>query len=566
METRGNLVKFKQPVDTSSEDWQKKSSLYHNLKFDSFYKNQNKDLEDDVDLDTELSQYLLIDCDDETFNNYHKDNNEMIESVTKNLTFSNKIDFNNNLKKNKKTSPNRVLNKKTKPKNLEIINFDETLIKEISDRMTLSGENKIKIGILDTGVNDHSKLKGVINKDKSISFNPKENTDPSDVGNHGTPIAGIIGAKHDSSEMIGISPNIEIIDIKVAKNVDSFDLFAICNAIVYAIENDVKIINLSSGLPYLPNANSIDTEYYKFVSIFSKLIEKAYSKDIFIVFSAGNHNKDAVDYLPINHEKLIVVGAIDNNGKRWQNREGSGSNFGEPVTIYAPGVEILTTSGNNNNEIELMGPGVSFAIPHVVGLLALMLQANPGLKFDEAKDKIYDNGVDLDLNGDTKNHGNKKPKYINISKTIQSLLNQKIFNIMASKVLKNRPYRTIWTLINQYVTDPAKLTKIQAILNKLGYNPGHCNNSERIWNGSAWVCPPNTLRTVKSKLLIPTVGSSVTLLNKNNNEILQSGTQLDNWNVISPNSSPNTVKNVKIHLEADFNGTLETVDFTVPWV
>ena len=566
METRGNLVKFKKPVDTSSEDWQKISSLYENLKFDFFYRNQNKELEEEDDLYTELSQYSLIDCDDEAFNHYHKANNEMIESVTKNLTFSNKIDLNDKFKKNKKTSPKRTLNKKTKQKNLKIINFDESLIKEISNRTTLIGKNKIKVGILDTGVNDHAKLEGVINKVKSISFNPKENTDPSDVGNHGTPIAGIIGANHDTSEMKGISPNIEIIDIKVAKNVDSFDLFAICNAILYAIENGVKIINLSSGLPYLPDANSIDKKYYEAVSLFSKLIDKAYSKDIFIVISAGNHNRDAIDYLPINHKKLIVVGAIDNNGKRWQNGEGSGSNFGESVTIYAPGVEILTTSGNDNNKIELVGPSVSFAVPHVVGLLALILQVNPKLKFDEAKDIIYDNGVDLDLNGDNKNHGNKKPKYINISKTIQSLLNQKIFNIMASKVLKNRPYRTIWTLINQYVTDPAKLTKIQAILNKLGYNPGHCNNSERIWNGSAWVCPPNTLRTVKSKLLIPTVGSSVTLLNKNNNEILQSGTQLDNWNVISPNSSPNTVKNVKIHLEADFNGTLETVDFTVPWV
>lgn len=424
MEKRGNLVKFKKPVDTSSDDWQNMSSLHKDLKLDFFYRNQNKELEDEEDLYTELSQYLLIDCDDETFNNYHKNNNEIIESVTKNLIFSNKIALTNNSNKNKRASSKRTLIKKIKQKNLKIINFDETLVKQLSERTTLLGENKIKVGILDTGVNDHVKLTGVINKGKSISFNPKENTDPSDVGNHGTPIAGIIAANHDTSEMKGICLNIEIIDIKVAKNVDNFDLFAICNAILYAIDNGVKIINLSFSLPYLSNPE-VDKEHYNLVGIFSKLIEKAYAKDIFIVFSAGNHNRNAVDYLPNNHEKLIVVGAIDNNGKRWQNGVGSGSNFGEPVTIYAPGVEILTTSGNNNNEFEVMRPGVSFAIPHVVGLLALMLQVKPELKFDEAKHKIYDNGVHLDLNGDTKNHGNKIPRYINISKTINSLLNQK---------------------------------------------------------------------------------------------------------------------------------------------
>ena len=137
---------------------------------------------------------------------------------------------------------------------------------------------------------------------------------------------------------------------------------------------------------------------------------------------------------------------------------------------------------------------------------------------------------------------------------------------MESKALKNRPYRTIWTLIDKHVTDPAQLRDIQAILTKLGYIPGDCVGADRIWNSSAWVCPPVTLRAaMKSKLLIPSVGSRVILLNKNNNTIPHSKTTFNNWKIVSPDASPKTVQNITIHLEADFNGTLKSVDFTVPW-
>ncbi|MCL2621711.1 MAG: FG-GAP-like repeat-containing protein, partial [Firmicutes bacterium] len=84
--------------------------------------------------------------------------------------------------------------------------------------------------------------------------------------------------------------------------------------------------------------------------------------------------------------KMITVGATDNNDNITPF-----SNWGSStVDIFAPGVEILTTS--NNNYFRNMS-GTSFAAPHVAGVAALIKSKYPNLSSTQIKQAIM-NGAD----------------------------------------------------------------------------------------------------------------------------------------------------------------------------
>ncbi|MEG3898562.1 MULTISPECIES: S8 family serine peptidase [unclassified Microcoleus] len=104
-------------------------------------------------------------------------------------------------------------------------------------------------------------------------------------------------------------------------------------------------------------------------------IKYATDKGIVVVMSAGNDYSSQPDYPAINADRFgIAVGGIDRNGRVADFSNYAGS---KPLDyVVAPGVDILSTTPNNTYKTY---EGTSMAAPHVAGVAALVLNANPTL-------------------------------------------------------------------------------------------------------------------------------------------------------------------------------------------
>lgn len=87
--------------------------------------------------------------------------------------------------------------------------------------------------------------------------------------------------------------------------------------------------------------------------------------------AAGNYQSNACYVSPAEVPDAITVGAVDRT-----DMAASFSDFGPCLDIWAPGVDIVSTSNESTIGAKLMS-GTSMASPHVAGAAALVLGANP---------------------------------------------------------------------------------------------------------------------------------------------------------------------------------------------
>ncbi|MGB3299442.1 MAG: S8 family peptidase [Phormidesmis sp.] len=198
-----------------------------------------------------------------------------------------------------------------------------------------------------------------------------------DIGQgHGTHVAGTIAAANNGLGMTGVAYNSNIMAIRMGDTetsatggrfVNGGDL---AEAIRYAVDNGVDVINMSLGWGDPTGSVRAALAY-------------ASERNVIAVMASGNESllapsspaNNAIDY-------GLSVGAVTRSGviADFSNQAGSNSQMRH---VMAPGEGIYSTLPNDTWNYQ---DGTSMAAPHVAGVVALMLSANPNLTHAQVRE------------------------------------------------------------------------------------------------------------------------------------------------------------------------------------
>lgn len=250
---------------------------------------------------------------------------------------------------------------------------------QICDAWSFSTGNNITVAIVDNGIElNHPDLQNV---NSSLSYNASTGTSPSAEGNHGTAVAGIVGAtKGNGIGIAGVAPDVNLLSISVRFNHPTTEERA-ADGINWAWQNGADVINNSWGGG---SPSNIITD-----AISHALIYGRDGKGSVVVFASGNNNRSSIDFPASSHPDVLAVGAMSPCGERKNpsSCDGNnwGSNYGSGLSVVAPGVLIATTDFtgsqgyNNQGDYHLEFRGTSAAAPFVSGVAAIVLSINPDL-------------------------------------------------------------------------------------------------------------------------------------------------------------------------------------------
>lgn len=182
-----------------------------------------------------------------------------------------------------------------------------------------------------------------------------------DCNTHGTHVAGTVGGTS-----MGVAKNVNLVAVKVLDCSGSGSVSGIVAGLDWVLRDTNapgrKVINMS--------INSYDRATYR---AYADAINRLANAGVPTVNSAGNQSDDACYHGPADVPAAIVVAASD----RYDNRANF-SNYGGCVDIFAPGVDILSANANDVGGY-IYNSGTSMAAPHVAGVVAQMLEAQPSL-------------------------------------------------------------------------------------------------------------------------------------------------------------------------------------------
>ncbi len=198
--------------------------------------------------------------------------------------------------------------------------------------------------------------------------------DPMDELGHGTAVAGVLGAKaNNGSGVAGMAFGCRVMNLRAGGSSGFIEEDDAAQAIVYAVLNGARVINLSFG----------DVEY---MPLLHDAIRFAHARGVVVVASAGNSNSSAYHY-PSGFDETISVAATDENDFR-----ASFSNYGASIDAAAPGVDVWTTQlGGGFAAFS----GTSFSAPLVSGLAALLASEHPAWSADEIRSVISTSADDI---------------------------------------------------------------------------------------------------------------------------------------------------------------------------
>jgi serine protease len=206
--------------------------------------------------------------------------------------------------------------------------------------------------IVDTGVlGSHTQFSGRMgNGYTAIS----DGNGTNDCNGHGTHVAGTVGGT-----VHGIAKGVTIHPVRVLGCNGSGTNSGVIAGMDWVAANHVKpaVANMSLGGGA---SSATDTAVANMVNA-----------GVTVVVAAGNDNSNACNYSPARAASAITVGSTTNTDAR-----SSFSNYGTCLDIFAPGSSITSAWHTGTSATNTIS-GTSMASPHVAGVAALYLAANP---------------------------------------------------------------------------------------------------------------------------------------------------------------------------------------------
>jgi len=278
----------------------------------------------------------------------------------------------------------------------------------------------VRVAVIDSGIDGtHAgvpypsktvqNVKFVGFEDLAVPLEDVANTDT--TSGHGSHVAGIVagtGATGDllfpQSPYVGVAPDAELVGLGAAELVRVLTALAAYNWILeHRVEYGIRVINNSWADGTIPYDDPADPQYP--LNLASKA---AHDAGITVVFAAGNDGQTA----DVFNRYAAVPWVISVGGGDKLGRLGDYSSRGNATyhaDLIAPGsfiASVRTATNQNPNSttfIDATNPaepvimpvqyqpyygykvGTSMAAPHVAGVVALMLEANPALTPDQVR-------------------------------------------------------------------------------------------------------------------------------------------------------------------------------------
>ncbi len=125
------------------------------------------------------------------------------------------------------------------------------------------------------------------------------------TGEHGTMIAGIIGAIRDNNEGVaGIAKNVKFMPLRVFGIDENATDEKIIEAMNFAIDNGANIINISLG----------GSQFATYSNKFDSVIKRAHDNGIIVVIAAGNGDVLAKSQVGLNLNLNPISPVCNNQG------------------------------------------------------------------------------------------------------------------------------------------------------------------------------------------------------------------------------------------------------------
>jgi subtilisin family serine protease len=218
--------------------------------------------------------------------------------------------------------------------------------------------------VIDTGIASHADL----NKVGHVNYAGGKNDD---CHGHGTHVAGTVGARDNSTDVVGVAPGVAVFGVKVLSCSGSGSWSGIISGMDFVSGHSAsaKVANMSLGGSKNQSVNDGAA--------------RMVANNVAVAVAAGNSGADAKDFSPASEPSVLTVAAHDSAGVN-----ASWSNFGTIVDLSAPGVSVLSTArGGGTTTMS----GTSMASPHVAGALALYRANNPSASATTAQNAVVAN-------------------------------------------------------------------------------------------------------------------------------------------------------------------------------